>query len=103
MMPAKRLYLSGPMTGYHEANFPAFRAEANRLRALGFDVVSPAEIDIAAETDWHGAMRADLRALLTCDAIALLPGWQESAGAHLEMHVAHRVGIEILVAAEVTQ
>lgn len=102
-MPAKRLYLSGPMTGHHEHNFPAFRAEAQRLRALGFDVVSPAEIDIAADADWHGAMRADLGALLTCDAIAMLPGWQRSSGAHLEMHVAHRVGMEILIAEEVTK
>jgi hypothetical protein len=46
-------------------------------------------------------MRNDLKALLDCDALALLDGWQQSAGAHLEMHVAHRVGMEIVIAKEV--
>ena len=43
----------------------------------------------------------DLKALLDCDAIALIDGWQESAGAHLEMHVAHRVGMRIVLAKEI--
>ncbi len=32
----KRIYLSGLMSGLPELNFPAFHAEAARLRALGF-------------------------------------------------------------------
>lgn len=40
----KRIYISGPMTGLPEKNFPAFNAEANRLRALGFDVVNPVDV-----------------------------------------------------------
>ena len=98
----KRIYLSGPMTGIPELNFPAFNAEAARLRALGHQVVNPAEIN-PANTDktWHECMRNDLAALLTCDALALMDGWQKSAGAHLEMHVAHRVGMEIVIAREV--
>ncbi|MCI4427735.1 MAG: recombinase RecT [Burkholderiales bacterium] len=35
----KRIYISGPMTGLPELNFPAFNAEAARLRALGFEAV----------------------------------------------------------------
>ena len=34
-----KLYIAGPMTGYVELNFPAFNAEAARLRALGFEIV----------------------------------------------------------------
>ena len=30
----KRIYISGPMTGRIDLNFPAFHAEAARLRAL---------------------------------------------------------------------
>jgi hypothetical protein len=33
------------MTGLPEFNYPAFHAEAARLRAQGFEVVSPAEIN----------------------------------------------------------
>lgn len=97
----KRIYLSGPMTGLPEMNFPAFHAEAARLRALGFEVVNPADLNPEPNTGWHECMRNDLKALLDCDALALLDGWQQSASAHLEMHVAHRVGMEIVIAKEV--
>ena len=74
----KRVYLSSPMTGLPELNFPAFRVEAARLRALGFEVVNPTGLNPEPNT-----------------------GWQRSTGAHLEMHVAHRVGMEIVIAKEV--
>lgn len=89
-----RLYLSGPMTGYPDNNFPAFHRWAKELRANGFDVVSPAEIQEAGS--WELCLRADLRELTTCDGIALMPGWEASKGAHLELHVAHRLGMSVV-------
>lgn len=97
-----QIYLSGPMTGMPELNFPAFHAEARRLTALGYNVVNPAELNPDPNTDWQTCMRNDLAALLTCDALALLDGWQRSTGAHLEMHVAHRLGMEIVIARDIT-
>jgi DNA recombination-dependent growth factor C len=38
----------------------------------------------------------NLKALLDCDTIAMLDGWMDSNGAHLEMHIAHRVGIRVV-------
>ena len=90
-----RVYLSGPMSGIPEHNFPAFNAQAERLRRLGYDVVNPVDINPDPGTAWCDCLRNDLAALLTCDGLALLPGWQHSQGAQLELHVAHRVGIEI--------
>lgn len=89
-----RVYLSGPMTGIPDNNFPAFHEWAARLRAQGFDVVSPAELP---EGDtWEACLRKDMRELPTCDAIALMPGWERSKGAHLELHVAHRLGMDVM-------
>lgn len=85
------------MTGVPELNFPAFHAEATRLRALGYQVVNPAEINTGTDLSWHACMRADIKALCDCDTLALLPGWQRSSGAHLEMHLAHRLGLEIVM------
>jgi hypothetical protein len=96
----KRIYLSGPMTGMPDHNFPAFNAETARLRQIGFDVVNPVELNPDPDSTWQECLRRDLAALLTCDAVALMPGWQRSQGAHLEIHVAHRVGMDIVVAAE---
>ena len=99
----KTIYLSGPMTGLPKLNFPAFHAAAKQLRALGYIVINPAELNPGpGGKSWHACLRADLKAMLDCDAICLLPGWEKSAGAHLEIHVAHRVGISILNVEEVS-
>jgi hypothetical protein len=90
-----RVYLSGPMTGLPDLNFPAFHAEADRLRGLGYEVVNPAEINPDAAMPWNECMRADIKALCDCDVIALLPGWGASTGAHLELHIAHRIGLQV--------
>lgn len=98
----KTIYISGPMTGLPDYNFPAFNAEAARLRGLGYDVINPAEINPVGENNtWHECMRKDIRALMDCDTIAMMPGWINSSGAHLEMNIAHRVGIRIIDASEI--
>jgi CTP:molybdopterin cytidylyltransferase MocA len=93
-----KLYIAGPMTGYAELNFPAFHAEAARLRAFGFEIVNPAEIDVGPNPDWLAAMRADIRELVTCDGIALLPGWEQSRGASVENTLARGLGLRVMQA-----
>ena len=100
-MKAKRIYIAGPMTGLPELNFPAFNAEAARLRALGYDVVNPVELNPDRKTPWAECMRRDLKALLDCDTLVTLHGWEYSIGARLETHVAQHVGIKILSAEKV--
>jgi nucleoside 2-deoxyribosyltransferase len=104
------VYISGPITGKPAGNRPAFDAAAAALRERGFDVVNPHEVfteplpaDPAQHrAHWQRAMRADLRALTDCDAIALLPGWQASEGALWEVDTARRLGLgEVFLAAEV--
>jgi len=90
------VYLSGPMTGLPNHNYPAFHRAAAALRQAGHRVVNPAEIPFAPGSTWQQCMRADLQAMLACDAIALMAGWERSAGAQLELHVAHRVGLQVL-------
>lgn len=90
-----RVYVSGPMTGLPELNFPAFNAAAFRLRALGLDVVNPADINPDNTMSWNACMRADIKALCDCTTLALLPGWQQSSGAHIELNLAHRLGMQI--------
>ncbi|MBQ1761926.1 MAG: DUF4406 domain-containing protein [Aquincola sp.] len=97
----QRIYLSGPMTGLPEMNYPAFHAEAARLRALGYDVVSPAE---GGELPTYEAyMRRGMLQMLTCDTVALLPGWLNSRGAVAERDAGLICGLHITRAASITK
>ncbi|MDQ1921665.1 DUF4406 domain-containing protein [Massilia pseudoviolaceinigra] len=93
-----RFYLAGPMSGLPDLNFPAFHAEAARLRALGYDVVNPAEINADPAAGWNACMRADIAQLVTCDGIALLSGWQASRGARIEHNLAHSLNMTVIEA-----
>jgi hypothetical protein len=99
----KRIYISGAMSGVPEHNFPAFNAEAARLRALGYEVVNPAEVNPDVALSWHECLRQDIKLLCDCDTLALLPGWEHSQGAHLELHIAHRLGMTITATERITQ
>ncbi|MCJ1887384.1 DUF4406 domain-containing protein [Pseudomonas sp. LA21] len=98
----KRIYLAGPMTGLPEFNYPAFHAEAARLRQLGYHVENPAEINPEGG-DWAACMRRDIPQLIACDTIALLPGWDKSKGARLEYHVATELGMQVRTACQITE
>lgn len=94
---SRRIYISGPMTGYPECNFPAFEQAANRLRAIGFDVVSPHEFGEGDPSkSWSDYLRKDLIAMLDgCNSVATLHGWENSRGANLEVHVAQTLGMRV--------
>jgi hypothetical protein len=100
-----RLYLSGPMSNLPDENFPAFNEASAKLRAAGFTVVNPAElkVDVTGLTGrarWQKFLKADLKALVDCDAIVMLPGWESSEGAELERYVAKKLGIEVAYSIE---
>lgn len=97
-----KVYISGPMTGLADFNFPAFDAAALALRSQGYRVTSPAELSREVrracgerEPRREDYMRADIRALTRCDAIYLLRGWQGSRGAQLEYEIANAIGLKV--------
>lgn len=89
----QRVYVAGPMTGMPDYNFPAFNAAASMLRAKGWHVENPAEHGIVAGATWADYMHYDLARIATCSAIYLLPGWCQSRGAALEVHIASVLGM----------
>ena len=95
-----KFYLSGPMSGIPEHNFPAFHAEAARLRAAGYEVVNPAEMDHASGALWDECLRKDIVQLVTCEGIALMIGWEDSRGAKLEFHIAKELGMHVALSRE---
>lgn len=89
------LYLAGPMSNLPALNFPAFHSAAADLRAVGHVVVNPAEINADQCSDWLTCMRNDIKQLVDCEAICLLPGWEKSRGATLERQIALGLGFQV--------
>lgn len=89
----KRIYIAGPMTGLPELNYPAFHAAAEDLRSQGYQVENPAEGP--AEASYEAYLCRGLLQLMTCDTVALLPGWERSRGARIEHQVALALGMRI--------
>ena len=83
-----KVYVSGPMTGHDDLNFPAFNEAEKYLRSRGFDVENPAAKGIVDGWEWEDYLRYDIRALMDCGAIYTLPGWYRSPGSQLEVAIA---------------
>lgn len=104
----KTIYVAGPMRGKPQFNFPLFDAVSAALREQGHTVISPAEQDAPAiraaslrspdgiftpdmaKTESVGTILGRDTRLVIDDVtdIALLPDWQLSTGARLEVCVA---------------
>lgn len=94
-----RIYLSGPMSGIEGYNYPEFNRHAAELRAQGWTVVNPAENFGGASKHPDGRkafMRLDIEHVLAVDALAVLPGWQRSKGACLEVAIARELELPVL-------
>lgn len=83
-----KLYVAGPMTGYPDHNLPEFARVTSELKSVGYDVVNPGERGALDGWSWSDYLRADIPLLLACDAVAVLPGWENSKGARLEVTIA---------------
>lgn len=104
-----KIYLAGPMRGIPKFNFPAFTHAANRLRNKGFEVFSPAEKGAEADLKDDPTLQESLRfrrsvfaldmdwIAKNADAVALLPGWEQSAGARAERALAEAIGLSIII------
>ena len=107
----KRVYLSGPMSGLPNLNAAAFDKAQEELIALGAEFVfNPARAwgHNDREASWY--MRHDLHRLTESDGgsplfdvVVMLPFWNTSAGASLELRVARACGIHIINLQEVVR
>ncbi len=103
------LYIAGPMRGIAWFNYPLFDRVAKELRDTGNEVISPADEDrkhdgfdpyanpahanpdactFPKTMDFAKTVRRCLDAVLRCDEIVLLPGWENSNGAVAELTLA---------------
>jgi len=102
-----KVYIAGPMRSYPKFNHPAFDRAEEVLKSMGYDPVNPARLDRDSDLNYEDhddipnsvlreIIQRDIVALLGCEAVALLPGWVDSAGAKLEIATAEYVGMRVV-------
>lgn len=96
------LYISGPMSGIPEHNFPLFNDVTRKLRNAGHIVYNPAE-HFSGRTDLprERYMAEDFRKLLevasadtAVKGVVMLPGWENSRGAIAEVACAQELALQ---------
>lgn len=106
----KRIYVSGPISGYADKNVAAFAAAAAELEAQGFESVNPhdAEVDhdgpcaqgkptgFAEDPHAYGCYLLQCMVMLaTCDGLYALKNWRRSPGARAEVAFAEALGLDV--------
>lgn len=92
------VYISGPMTGVDNYK-AAFAARAASLKAMEYQVENPVLIGEKLDRmfpdkklKYEDYLTHDIAALLNCDGISMLDGWESSKGASIEHDVAKATG-----------
>lgn len=87
-----RVYVIGPVSGFPGLNREAFEEAARAIDRAGHEADVPHR-HVPPDAEWADAMRASVRAMLDCDAVAMLDGWQLSPGARIERGLARGIGM----------
>lgn len=110
----KKVYISGPITGIQDSNKPAFEKAEQKLKSLNFEVVNPHKLfseeeileverkvntfEWTSDQAWAHFMKRDIEALVKCEFVAVLPYWETSRGANVELAIAKAVKMPIVQA-----
>lgn len=94
-------YIAGPMRGLPDLGRRAFNIAEGCLRARGFAVLNPACLPEDLPTEAY--MPICLAMLREADIIAILPGWENSAGAQIEAAFAKEEHIKAFTIEELTK
>jgi len=93
-----KIYISGPITGlnYEEA-FQNFEKAENYFLSNSMEVINPMKLKHNHDLSWESYMRVDLKAMLDCDAIALIDNWEQSKGAQVEYRLANDLNMDVWI------
>lgn len=98
MKDSTLLYISGAVTGVED--YLALFNDAERvLLEAGYRVCNPVRL-CHSDWKWERCMKTVLKAMMDCDALALLDNWKQSRGANLEVYLAKELRMPIKLIGE---
>lgn len=108
----KKVYLSGPITGKPNDNIEEFEKYKQKFKNLNYEVVNPHDLftrefvddlnrklenkEITFEEYHDTFMRTDIKAMMDCDFVAVLNGYENSKGANIEVYIARNINMPII-------
>lgn len=93
-----KIYISGPITGHDKTLIEAAFAKAEKdVLDRGHTVVNPLTLDkeLPEDATWNDYMKKDIKELVECDGIYMIPGWVYSKGCNLEYAIAKAMDLLI--------
>ncbi|WP_346236718.1 DUF4406 domain-containing protein [Niabella insulamsoli] len=93
-----KAYISGKITGSESDAEEKFQDAESKVAAMGLIPVNPMTINHEHDLTWESYMKEDLKALLDCQAIYMLPCWKDSKGATIEHNLALELGLTVIYA-----
>jgi hypothetical protein len=104
-----KVFISGPMTGIKDYNFPKFNEVEKKLIEKGIECVNPVCVCLKYKQErvvsdinvFNQMINDQLELLKTCTHILLLTDWHRSRGAKHELEVAIQNNIDIILESEI--
>jgi len=98
-----KIYIAGKVSNGGEVtpeewqiHFNKFCRAESMLQELGFETVNPMRLVSQHVKNWAEAMKICIPKMCECDAIHLLPDWNQSRGAEIEYSISNKLGFVLV-------
>lgn len=92
-----KVYISGAITNNPNAKSQFIKAKQTILDLdKNYIFISPMDLPHDHDKSWKSHMKEDITALMQCDAIYMIAGWEKSIGAKIEHDLAQGLNYKII-------
>jgi hypothetical protein len=92
-----KIYISGAITNNPNAKAQFDKAKKTLIELnKNYYFISPMDLPHYHDEKWSSYMREDIKALMDCQAIYLIEGWEKSKGARIEKELAEILDFKII-------